>query len=210
MTHRFKLIDFSKCMLGGGTITLDKFNCLHSFVIKNTSSDIPENYGYRDGSRDGDDDIWVGTFYDDERKIDYIPPVSSQVLSHMCKILHYCNNIEDEETLECSILKAFFIHAQIAILQPFRDGNTRTARVFQHVYLWEKTCQKLNVTFSSPVLYLSDNYKLYRAQYRNMLTNIAIMPNSASWSKWLQFNLNMMDEQLFKLNNDLHSLVKVR
>ena len=47
-----------------------------------------------------------------------------------------------------------------------------------------------------------------RQYYRALLKNIAVEKDNDAWNKWFNYNLNMVDEQLYKITNDLDEYVR--
>jgi len=202
LTHRVNSIDLLIKVLSQGPLNQENFIDLHKLVIKGTSDDIPANYKYR-----SDNDKWVGVLgTNGEHKIDYIPPSFETIPENVQFILDYLN--EDGNTLFDNVfIKPFIAHAFIAYLQPFGNGNTRIARLIQYGAIFENTAKKWNVPLNKPALYLSRNYLLTRGQYRGLIRDLSIQKGDNAWNKWFDYNLNMVDEQLYKINRDLDSYI---
>lgn len=195
-------IDYVVQAYRDGKIDIDEVRRLHRIVINGTIDDKEENYDYR-----SDNDKWVGHFgSNNEKVIEYMPPDYTKVKDYMLEILRYlnfdCNTIFDN-----IFLKPFVIHALIAYLQPFGNGNTRLARLIQHGKIWQSTVEQYDVKLEMPAIYVSKNYLLTRKQYRGLISNIAVVKDDNAWNKWFNYNLNMVDEQLYRLGIDLDTYV---
>lgn len=198
LSHKVNSIDLLIKILSQGSIDEDNFIALHRLVIGGTSDDILENYNYR-----SDNNKWVGTFGPSrEQKIDYMPPDFQEIPEKVQFILDYLK--QDSECLFDNVfIKPFIAHAFIAYLQPFGNGNTRIARLIQYGAIFEETAKKWNVPLLKPAIYLSKNYLLTRGQYRGLIRDVSIQKGDEAWNRWFDYNLNMVDEQLYKINQDL-------
>ena len=204
MTQRKNSIDVMiKTLSNRHPLTDKQFQELHKMVIQGTSDDIEENYPYR-----SDNNKWVGTFgTTGEKKIDYMPPDYNQIEEYAKLILEFLSK-DSSDMFNNVFLKPFTGHALIAYLQPFGNGNTRVARLLQHGYIWLNTMREYNMKLESPALFLSENYMMTRHQYRTLIKNIAVEKDNDAWNKWFNYNLNMVDEQVFKTSKDLDEYIQ--
>ena len=179
-------------------VTKDDIKKIHRVVIKGSPDDLKKNYDFR-----SDNDKWIGTFgASGDRQIDYVPPDYRELDELLDIALEYLNN-ENKDIFQSMFLDPLIAHALIAYIQPFGNGNTRLARVLQHCKFWKSTNKVLDMKFDLPTFYLSKNYLITRGQYRRLLKNIIIEKNDDSWNRWFKYNLNMIDDQLYFLNNQL-------
>ena len=146
---------------------------------------------------------FVGSFNEDGTKhIDYIPIDYFEIESSVISLINYLNTKIDTNPF----IKPFIFHAILAVMQPFDDGNTRLSRLIQHGKIWTLTNDIYNQNFTSPIIYLSKNYLITRGKYRELIKNLAVNEDNASWNKWFNYNLDMVDEQLNYLNNNIKDL----
>ena len=68
----------------------------------------------------------------------------------------------------------------------------------------------LDYNLKQPALFLSKNYQLNCGNYRKMIADIVLDPSDENFNKWVNYNLNMTDEQLFCLNNDIAKIKRLR
>lgn len=192
-------------------ITIQDINELHSKIIAGTNSDFEQNRRYRDGTYIEDYTKWVGYFHPitGEKVIDYIPLNPELVIPTMEKIVFYNNEDTKNPIYGNLFLKPMILHGGIAAIQPFADGNTRTARLIQYGNLWKQTNKFYNTDFSCPILYFSNRYKVYRGNYRANIKDIAVEQNDDAWNRWFDFNMNMIDEQIYKMTNTLQDASKI-
>lgn len=204
MTQRKNPIDtMVKYMHGKDKLTDKQFQELHKMTIEGTSDDIEANYPYRT-----DNEKWVGSFGTNGSKIiDYMPPDYSDIPALADYILEFLSD-NSTNLFDNVFLKPFAAHALIAYLQPFGNGNTRVARLLQHGYIWKNSMKKYNLKLESPALFLSENYLMTRQYYRSLLKNIAVEKDNDAWNRWFNYNLNMVDEQLYKITNDLDEYIR--
>lgn len=204
MSQRKNSIDtMVKYLHGKDRLTSKQFQELHKMTIEGTSDDIKENYPYRT-----DNEKWVGSYgTNGSRNIDYMPPDYNDIPELADYILEFLSN-DSTNLFDNVFIKPFAAHALIAYLQPFGNGNTRVARLLQHGYIWKESMEKYNLKLESPALFLSENYLMTRQYYRALLKNIAVEKDNDAWNKWFNYNLNMVDEQLYKITNDLDEYVR--
>lgn len=168
----------------------------HQLLVRGTESEFSQNYHYRTKN------VKVGKIIDNKEIISYEPIDYEEIEENMNEIIEILNgNIFDNV-----FLKPFIVHALIAIIQPFVDGNTRLARLIQSVEIMRLTNEKKEIV-SYPTLYLTGNYRLNRG-YRRNIGSIALNPNEENWNLWFEYNLKMVDEQLFYLNNEVKKYIK--
>ena len=205
ISRRKDSIDIVMKIIEDGLITKEELKKLHRVVIKGSSDDIPANYDYR-----SDNDKWVGSFdaYG-ARVIDYMPPDYTEIDSLITETLNYLNNNLGIKHLDHAFIKPFIVHALIAYIQPFGNGNTRLARVLQHGKIWQMTNQETGLYLPMPTIYLSKNYLQTRPQYRELIRDISVNFNDEVWNKWINYNLNMIDEQLYFHEENLKKLKKM-
>ena len=74
--------------------------------------------------------------------------------------------------------------------------------------IWKNANNLYNKTFDKPIIYLSRNYLYTRQAYRNHFTNLAKEESNEAWNAWFKYNFNMLDEQLYYLDNNVKQLIK--
>jgi len=197
LSQRKDSIDTTMECFQDNNITKNDIKKIHRVVIKGSSDDREANYDFR-----SDNNKWVGYFgTNGEAKVQYYPPDHNEIDELLDIILSYLN--ENNDNFDNIFIKPLIVHALIAYIQPFGNGNTRFARVLQHGKICKTTNQIYNTEFSKPIIYLSKNYLLTRSQYRGLIQNLAVEKTDEAWNKWFQYNLNMIDEQLFYLDKQI-------
>lgn len=93
----------------------------------------------------------------------YTPPqTETEILNWLRNLEEYINNDQAEDPL----IQLAFIHYQFEAIHPFYDGNGRTGRILNILFL------VLKDLLNSPILYLSKYILQTKAEYYNLLRNI--------------------------------------
>ena len=107
------------------------------------------------------------------KQVIYIPPQEEKEIRDLLKNLEeYMNNKEDETD---PLIKMALIHYQFESIHPFYDGNGRTGRILNVLYL------VLNNLLDSPILYLSNYINKNKEEYYKLFTEFRENNNSEDW-----------------------------
>lgn len=110
----------------------------------------------------------------------YTPPQSKEEIDELLKnFTEYLNN--DDDTLE----KLAILHYQFESIHPFYDGNGRTGRIINLLYLILK--DHLTV----PILYLSSYIIRNKDEYYRLLQKVR---TEEAWEDWIMFILQGIEE----------------
>ncbi len=110
-------------------------------------------------------------------EIIYTPPESEDVLrAKLANWERYIHEVEEVDPL----IRLAVMHYQFEAIHPFVDGNGRTGRVLNLLYLVDKGLLDI------PVLYLSRHIIQNRAQYYRCLLEVTTRQN---WEAWILFVL---------------------
>jgi Fic family protein len=108
-------------------------------------------------------------------KIMYSPPDDSEVINRLLKnMTEYLNSDED------NLIKLGILHYQFESIHPFYDGNGRTGRILNILYLLLKNYLEI------PILYLSSYIIKNKAEYYRLLREVT---KEKKWDEWLLFIL---------------------
>lgn len=182
-------------------LTIKKLIQLHRLVIRGSKDDIERNYRIRDF------DVKVSEVSNGVEKVSYIPPAPEDIRAYLRKLFAYIYESGTKE--ESVLLNSILIHFYIAALQPFGNGNTRLARLIEHGSMFKLTRDvlqkdiKLSSKISSPIIYTSKSHSLTRFDYRDNIANLVNNPTDDSYNRWVNYNLNSVDETLFYNGNVL-------
>ncbi|MCP4863864.1 MAG: Fic family protein [Alteromonas sp.] len=110
----------------------------------------------------------------------YTPPQhADEITALMDNLVQFINN--DELCDADPLVKMAIIHHQFESIHPFYDGNGRTGRILNILYLVIKDLLNL------PVLYLSRFIIQHKADYYN---NLQAVRDTGNWEPWIAFMLD--------------------
>lgn len=115
-------------------------------------------------------------------KVIYTPPEGEHILNSLLKNLEtYINTNGDTDPL----IKLAVIHYQFEAIHPYYDGNGRTGRIINILYLILK--QLLDI----PVLYLSSYIIKNKSKYYELLRSVS---ENQTWEKWILYILEGIEK----------------
>lgn len=130
----------------------------------------------------------------------YTPPCCEDVLRN--KLAAFEQFINDHETSSLDpLIKMALIHYQIEAIHPFADGNGRTGRILNALYLVQ---QQL---LSQPVLYLSSYIVKYKAEYYQLIRGVTEKNN---WHDWVMYILTALIETAQLTTNKIRSMLLLK
>ena len=136
-----------------------------------------------DGVRDHE--VYIGNDFETI----YTPPCCKEVLLE--KLDNWIAFAQATDTTD-PLIKMAILHYQFEAIHPFSDGNGRTGRVFNVLYLSRQGL------LDEPVLYLSKYINTYKNDYYRLLSEITY---SGNWTDWIVYMLNAVKEtSVFTLN----------
>lgn len=117
-------------------------------------------------------------------KVIYTPPQDyDTIVSLMTNLEHFIN---DDTIMDADpLVKMAIIHHQFESIHPFYDGNGRTGRIINILYLVQKGLLHL------PVLYLSRYIIKHKSDYYRLLQKVR---DSGEWEAWLLFMLDSVEQ----------------
>jgi Fic family protein len=122
----------------------------------------------------------------------YTPPSGKDVIEEKLKNLEKYMNTEDDAD---PLIKIAIIHYQFESIHPFYDGNGRTGRIINVLYLI------LNELLDLPILYLSSYIIQHKKQYYEGLEKVR---TKNDWEGWIMFMLDSIE----KTSKSTISLIK--
>ena len=142
-------------------------------------------------------------------EIIYTPPDNFETISFLMK--NFEEYLNDEEDDVSPLIKLAIQHYQFESIHPFYDGNGRTGRIINVLYLI------LKGLLNEPVLYLSAYIIKNKGDYYRLLQEVRTKNN---WEDWILYMLKGIEqtalstiEQVNKINqlfNDTQKLVQER
>lgn len=122
----------------------------------------------------------------------YTPPRGAGIIENkLDNLIEYLNDDNKYDT--DPLLKMCIAHYQFEAIHPFSDGNGRTGRILNLLYLVNKGL------LGQPVLYLSKYIMLNKDDYYHHLSGVT---QSGSWKPWVMYMLDAV-EKTAELTNQL-------
>ncbi len=111
----------------------------------------------------------------------YTPPDNKEIIFDLLKNLEdYINASDDIDPL----IKMAVIHYQFESIHPFYDGNGRTGRILNVLYLI------LQGLLDNPILYLSEYIIRNKNEYYELLQNVR---TENGWESWILYMLKAVE-----------------
>jgi len=130
---------------------------------------------------------------DDTDEVIYTPPQTDEIInSLLSNLAEYLNNEED------SLSKMAILHYQFESIHPFYDGNGRTGRIVNILYLILKNYLDI------PILYLSSYIINNKLDYYRLLREVTTKGN---WEDWIIFILKGVE---VVSNETINKIIKIK
>jgi Fic family protein len=114
----------------------------------------------------------------------YTPPQNPQLIIDLMDNL--VNFINDKDMLDVDpLVKMAIVHYQFESIHPFYDGNGRTGRIINIIYL------VMNDLLDLPILYLSRYIIKHKADYYRLLQNVR---DNDDWEDWIIYMLTGIEQ----------------
>ncbi len=130
----------------------------------------------------------------------YTPPTGEEVLRNLLSNLEkYINTQEDIDPL----IKMAVSHYQFEAIHPFYDGNGRTGRIINILYLM------MTDLLDSPILYLSSYIIKNKNDYYRLLNEVTL---NEKWEEWILFILKAVEitsKKTLELAKNIKSLIDI-
>lgn len=117
-------------------------------------------------------------------KVVYKPPQDQHEIIALMNNLEIFMNDDSMSDLD-PIVKMAVIHLQFESIHPFYDGNGRTGRIINILYLINQGLLNL------PILYLSNYIIKNKAKYYELLQTVR---NKNRWEEWLLYMIDSVEE----------------
>jgi len=128
----------------------------------------------------------------------HTPPQEESTIRELLSNLEaYINTADDIDPL----IKMAVIHYQFESIHPFYDGNGRTGRIINILYL------VLNDLLDLPILYLSSYIIKHKADYYRLLQEVR---TKEAWEEWILYMLEGVEQtatRQIELINDIKNLM---
>jgi Fic family protein len=117
-------------------------------------------------------------------EIIYTPPQDPEEIKDLMTNLEKFINDKESSDID-PLVKMAIIHYQFESIHPFYDGNGRTGRIINILYLIQEKLQDL------PILYLSSYIIKNKSDYYRLLQEVRTKNN---WEEWLLFMIKAVDQ----------------
>lgn len=115
------------------------------------------------------------------REVIYCPPEGEALLRNLLANLETFIYLEDDVD---PLIKMAVIHYQFEAIHPFTDGNGRTGRILNLLFLIQSNLLEV------PILYLSRYITHHKEQYYELLLEVT---TKQSWENWICFILHAIE-----------------
>jgi len=133
------------------------------------------------------------------RKIIYWPPEGKELILELLQNLaDYIQADDDTDPL----IKMAVMHYQFEAIHPFEDGNGRTGRILNILYLMRQNL------LHQPVLYLSDHIIAHKPDYYRLLREVT---EQEAWEPWILFMMEAVQvtsEKTMSRIDDIQQLLE--
>lgn len=134
----------------------------------------------------------------------YTPPQDANEIAEYMKNLE--RFINDNSMCDFDpLVKMAIIHHQFESIHPFYDGNGRTGRIINVLYIVQ------NRLLDLPILYLSRYITRNKAEYYRLIQAIRDKnsDNASEWEEWILFMLRAVEETAFDTINLVKGIGKL-
>lgn len=168
---------YSKALKKGYELVTKHQLLTNSIVLEVQKEIVQHNAGFRKlpGTR---------LVNDSTGEVIYTPPQDSHTIHALMSNLE--QYINDEQLHDADpLVKMAIIHHQFESIHPFYDGNGRTGRIINILYLIK------NELLSLPILYLSRYIIRHKPDYYRLLQEVR---NTGVWEPWILYMLEAVTE----------------
>ena len=125
----------------------------------------------------------------------YMPPDPAEIIGLMSDLEKFINDA-DMCPLD-PLIKMALIHHQFESIHPFYDGNGRTGRILNVLYLVKESLLEV------PVLYLSSHIVRTKADYYRLLQAVR---DSDTWEDWVLYMLQAVEQTAVQTITTIHAI----
>lgn len=183
LTHDFKTLaakevyNYAKALQSGFAKVRYNKLLINSYILE-IQSELEENKaGYRK---------IPGTALKNDQtgEVVYTPPQHPEEIVTLMQNLEIFINDDEMSDLD-PLVKMAIIHHQFESIHPFYDGNGRTGRIINILYLVKQELLKI------PILYLSRYINENKANYYRLLQEVR---DNDNWEEWILFMLEGVEQ----------------
>ena len=125
--------------------------------------------------------------------------------------MEYYRTKNDKELFSNPLIRSSLIHLILMRIHPFGDGNKRSVRLLQNIALASELNELYNTNLRVLPLNTTLSMYMYRDSYTDRLARVFFdlnhkEENNIAINKWIDFMLNIYDEQLYFCSSKLSSI----
>ena len=128
----------------------------------------------------------------------YTPPDGETVIRDKLRELENFMHAEDGPGTLDALVKMALVHYQFEAIHPFPDGNGRTGRILNILYLVDRGLLNL------PVLYLSRYIIDHKAAYYEGLRRVT---EEAAWEDWVLYMLDAVEQTSLRTHAQINAIL---
>ena len=132
----------------------------------------------------------------------YTPPQDFETINQLMKNLEKFINDSSNSNLD-PLVKMAIIHFQFESIHPFYDGNGRTGRIINILYLILQNLQTL------PILYLSSYIIKTKAEYYRLLQQVREQDDWEEWIMYMVIGIEQTANETISLIKDIKELMLI-
>ncbi len=179
-------------------VGLEKMKAQKNLLLTNTLVDIVQQIKQnKSGIRNTPGTALKNTI---NGEVIYTPPCCEDILREKLERLEQFINDPEISPLD-PLIKMALIHYQFEAIHPFNDGNGRTGRIVNALYLVQ---QEL---LQQPVLYLSSYIVKYKTEYYQLLRGVTEKEN---WHDWVMYLLTAVIETAQLTTKKIRALLSLK
>ncbi len=130
----------------------------------------------------------------------YTPPQSEQeIIAYLINLENFINNNKDGID---PLIKVCLVHYQFESIHPFYDGNGRTGRILNILYL------VLNNLIDSPILYLSKYINKTKQEYYKLFNEVRDNNNFEDWILYILKGIEITSKETITLIEKIQNEMK--
>lgn len=157
-----------------------------------TSNHILEIQAILEPNKSGFRKLMGTALKDSTGEVVYMPPQNPQDIIELMSNLNKYINLPELHDVD-PLIKMAIIHHQFESIHPFYDGNGRTGRIINILYL--VYTQLLDI----PVLYLSRYINQHKATYYGLLQSVRVNNDWREWVVWVLDGVSTTSRQTVEL-----------
>ncbi len=174
---------------------------LHNFAMGKMDSESLEDYHKKD--------VFIKRINNGKEEIVWYGAKSEDVKRFMDDFIEFYKNNSLKSIYSNPFLKSAMVHLLFVRIHPFSDGNGRTARLIHNLKFTQSINRIYGTALKISPLNISQNILLNKITYVNRINDIYFdlkHDSNKEINRWLDFILDMVDEQIFYNMNKINWL----